>query len=91
MQYNPEKTDEEVEKKLRESLKDGYLVGCYLNDILIKENDTLEDILNRAKLQEQELLNNISNAIRSQINVDNNSLVGNEEISMSEDENKKHI
>lgn len=92
MQYSAGKTDEEVEKRLRESLKDGNIVGCYLNDTLIKENDTLEDILNRTKSQEQELLNNISNEIRSQLAAySNNSIVNNDEIAISDDENKKHI
>lgn len=65
--YSEGKFDESIEELLRDSLKRGYLVGCYLNNVLIKENDTLEDVLNRANSQEQELLNSLSETIKGQI------------------------
>ena len=49
-------------------------------------------IYNPIEVQEQELLNNISNAIRSQVAAySNDSIVNNDEIAISDDENKKHI
>ena len=82
IRYSKENVNKKTEETLRNSLKSGYLVGCYLNGTLIKENDTLENILNRAEAQEQELLNSLTASIKAQIPINQDE---------TELENGKHI